>query len=156
MPRFVSQKDFNFFQHINRELLFDVVDVDVILYKIALETTAINLYGEATEKARYTGVELKALVKYPKVQPETKDGFGVDVTQNVEFRFSRSMLENVSTYPEPGDIVGYNGLFYEIDMTQDSQLVAGQPEYSTSLLCIAHLTRRSGIQIEEAGMYGGI
>ena len=63
MPRFVSQKDFNFFQHINRELLVDVVDVDVILYKIALETTAINIYGESTEKTRYTGVELKALIK---------------------------------------------------------------------------------------------
>lgn len=150
MPRFVSQRDFNFFQHINRELLVDVVDVDVILYKIALETTAINIYGESAEKARYTGVELKALVKYPKVQTDTKDGFGVDVTQNVEFRFARKLLAEVETYPEPGDVVEYNGLFYEIDMTQDSQLIAGQPEYSTSLLCLAHLTRRSGIQIEEA------
>ena len=150
MPRFVSQKDFNFFQHINREIVFDVVDVDVILYKIALETTAINIYGESTDKARYTGVELKALVKYPKVQPETKDGFGVDVTQNVEFRFVRSMLENVSTYPEQGDIVGYNGLFYEIDTSTDTQLVAGQPYNSHSIICMAHLTRRSGIQIEEA------
>ena len=150
MPRFVSQRDFNFFQHINRELLVDVVDVDVILYKIALETTAINIYGESTEKARYTGVELKALVKYPKVQTDTRDGFGVDVTQNVEFRFARRLLAEVETYPEPGDILEYNGLFYEIDMTQDSQLIAGQPEYSTSLLCLAHLTRRSGIQIEEA------
>ncbi len=150
MPRFVSQKDFNFFQHINRELLVDVVDVDVILYKIAIETTAINIYGESTEKSRYTGVELKALVKYPKVQTDTKDGFGVDITQNVEFRFARKLLQEVLTYPEPGDILEYNGLFYEIDMTQDSQLIAGQPEYSTSLLCLAHLTRRSGIQIEEA------
>lgn len=150
MPRFVSQKDFNFFQHINREIVFDVVDVDVILYKIALETTAINIYGESTEKSRYTGVELKALVKYPKVQPETKDGFGVDVTHNVEFRFVRSMLEHVATYPEPGDIVQYNGLFYEIDNTTDTQLVAGQPYNTHSLICFAHLTRRSGIQIEEA------
>ena len=150
MPRFVSQKDFNFFQHINREIVFDVVDVDVILYKIALETTAINIYGESTDKSRYTGVELKALVKYPKVQSDTKDGFGVDVTQNVEFRFVRSMLENVATHPEPGDVIGYNGLFYEIDTLTDTQLVAGQPYNSHSIICMAHLTRRSGIQIEEA------
>jgi len=150
MPRFVSQKDFTFFQHINEEIVFDVVDVDVILYKIALETTSVNLYGEATEKTRYTGVELKSLVKYPKVRPETRDGFGLDITQNVEFRFVRSMLENVAVYPEPGDIIGFNGLFYEIDNTMDSQLVAGQPYNSHSLICSAHLTRRSGIQIEEA------
>lgn len=150
MPRFVSQKDFNFFQHINREVVFDVVDVDVILYKMALETTSINIYGESTEKTRYTGVELKALVKYPKVQSETRDGFGVDTTQNVEFRFVRSMLENVATYPEPGDVVQYNGLFYEIDTLTDTQLVAGQPYNSHSIICMAHLTRRSSVQIEEA------
>jgi len=44
MPRFVSQKDFNFFQHINRELISDVVDVDVVLYKIALETKISKNY----------------------------------------------------------------------------------------------------------------
>jgi hypothetical protein len=150
MPRFVSQKDFNFFQHINRELVSDVVDVDVILYKIALETTAINLYGEATEKARYTGVELKSLVKFPKTTSSTKDGFGADVDQNVEFRFVRALLEQVSTYPEVGDIIYYDESYYEIDNVNDTQLVAGQPQYTTSILCNAHLTRRSGIQIEEA------
>ena len=150
MPRFVSQKDFNFFQHINRELISDVVDVDVVLYKIALETTAINLYGEATEKARYTGVELKSLVKFPKTISSTKDGFGADVDQNVEFRFVRALLEQVSTYPEVGDIIYYDESYYEIDNVNDTQLVAGQPQYTTSILCNAHLTRRSGIQIEEA------
>jgi hypothetical protein len=150
MPRFVSQKDFNFFQHINRELISDVVDVDVILYKIALETTAVNLYGEATEKARYTGVELKSLVKFPKTISSTKDGFGADVDQNVEFRFVRALLEQVSTYPEVGDIIYYDESYYEIDNVNDTQLVAGQPQYTTSILCNAHLTRRSGIQIEEA------
>jgi hypothetical protein len=150
MPRFVSQKDFNFFQHINRELISDVVDVDVVLYKIALETTAVNLYGEATEKARYTGVELKSLVKFPKTISSTKDGFGADVDQNVEFRFVRALLEQVSTYPEVGDIIYYDESYYEIDNVNDTQLVAGQPQYTTSILCNAHLTRRSGIQIEEA------
>lgn len=150
MPRFVSQKDFNFFQHINRELVFDVVDVDVILYKIALETTAVNVYGEATEKARYTGVELKALVKYPRLQTSTKDGFGVDATQNVEFRFVRAMLEQATTHPEVGDIVFYDDAYFEIDNVTDTQFIAGQPEYATSVICTAHLTRRSGIQIEEA------
>lgn len=154
MPRFVSQKDFNFFQHINREVVVDIVDVDVILYKIALETTSVNLYGEATEKARYTPVELKALVKYGKTEQDTKDGFGFDTTQKVEFRFVRSLLEVVNVYPEPGDIIGYNDAFYEIDNTNDVQLVAGQPFNTHSILCIAHLTRRTGIQIEEAGLYG--
>jgi hypothetical protein len=93
---------------------------------------------------------LKALVKYPKTNQDTKDGFGLDTMQNIEFRFVRSLLEQVDVYPEAGDIVSYNGLYYEIDNTNDVQLVAGQPYNTHSIICSAHLTRRSGIQIEEA------
>ena len=152
MPRFVSARDFNLFQHFNRELVSDIVDVDVILYKIVLEITSVNLYGEATEKARYTPVELKAIVKYAKTQSDTTAGFGVDVTQNVEFRFVRGLLQQVSTYPEVGDIIKYNDSYFEIDNINDTQYIAGQPQYTTSILCNAHLTRLSGLQIEEANI----
>ena len=37
MPRFVTERDFLFFQHINREVVVDVVDVEVVLYKIIQE-----------------------------------------------------------------------------------------------------------------------
>lgn len=154
MPRFVSQKDFNLFQHFNREIVTDVVDVDVILYKIALETTAVNLYGEATEKTRYTGVELKSLVKYKKNVSTSEAGFGVDIIQDVEFRFVRKLLEEVQVYPEIGDIIQYDDSYYEIDNINDTQYVAGQPYNSMSILCNAHLTRISGLNIEEVNANG--
>lgn len=154
MPRFVSQKDFNLFQHFNREIVTDVVDVDVILYKIALETTAVNLYGEATEKTRYTGVELKSLIKYKKNVSTSEAGFGVDIIQNVEFRFVRKLLEEVQVYPEIGDIIQYDDSYYEIDNINDTQYVAGQPYNSMSILCDAHLTRISGLNIEEVNANG--
>lgn len=154
MPRFVSQKDFNLFQHFNREIVTDVVDVDVILYKVALETTAVNLYGEVTEKTRYTGVELKSLIKYKKNVSTSEAGFGVDITQNVEFRFVRKLLEEVEVYPEIGDIIQYDDSYYEIDNINDTQYVAGQPYNSVSILCDAHLTRISGLNIEEVNANG--
>jgi hypothetical protein len=154
MPRFVSQKDFNLFQHFNREIVTDVVDVDVILYKVALETTAVNLYGEATEKTRYTGVELKSLIKYKKNVSTSEAGFGVDIIQNVEFRFVRKLLEEVQVYPEIGDIIQYDDSYYEIDNINDTQYVAGQPYNSMSILCDAHLTRISGLNIEEVNANG--
>lgn len=154
MPRFVSQKDFNLFQHFNREIVTDVVDVDVILYKVALETTAVNLYGEATEKTRYTGVELKSLINYKKNVSTSEAGFGVDIIQNVEFRFVRKLLEEVQVYPEIGDIIQYDDSYYEIDNINDTQYVAGQPYNSMSILCDAHLTRISGLNIEEVNANG--
>ncbi len=154
MPRFVSDRDFNLMQHFNRELLNTVVDVDIILYKIILDNTSINIYGESTNKTRYTGIELKSLVKFKKSVSDTTAGFGVDVDQGVEFRFVRKLLEEVQVYPEIGDIISYDDSYYEIDNVNDTQYVAGQPYNSISILCEAHLTRISGIIIDEINANG--
>lgn len=148
MPRFITNRDFDFFQHINKEIVRDVVDVEVILYKIIPDVASVNIYGESTSKTRYKGISLNALIKYAKTTPQG-EGFGFDAAQSVEFRFVRKLLEDVNVYPEAGDIIGYNGNFYEIDNTNEAQLIGSRPEYSHNVICEAHLTRRSGINIEE-------
>ena len=147
MPKFVSSKDFEFFQHINREISAEIVDTLVTLYKLNLDYVNTNLYGESTEKISYTGVEVPALVDY---QPNAavSDGFGIDQIQEAEFRFVRRILQERHIYPEIGDIVGYNDAFYEIDNIKETQLIAGRPAYNQSIICQSHLTRRSNIQIE--------
>lgn len=149
MSRFVTQRDFLFFQHINREIVVDVVDVEVVLYKIIQDIVNVNIYGESVSKARYRGISLNALIKYSKIQPES-EGFGYDTTQkDVEFRFVRKLLQDVDVYPDIGDIVKYNENYYEIHNTNEAQLIGGRPEYNHNVICEAHLTRRSGINIEE-------
>jgi hypothetical protein len=78
----------------------------------------------------------------------------VDIIQNVEFRFVRKLLEEVQVYPEIGDIIQYDDSYYEIDNINDTQYVAGQPYNSMSILCDAHLTRISGLNIEEVNANG--
>ena len=148
MPKFVTAKDFAFFQHINREIVDEVVDVDVVLIKIRLESTPTNIYGEALEKVHYTGIELSALISYPENEADSSAGFGVNQRQNVDFRFVRSILMNKNVYPENGDIILYNDRYYEIDNIREVQLVASRPEYNNDILCSAHLTRRTDIQLE--------
>lgn len=149
MPRFVTERDYQFFQHINKEIIIDVVDVPITLYKIILDNVSVNIYGEATSKARYKGIQLHGLVKYPKMDANMEE-FGYDVNQQgVEFRFQRKMLQDVEVYPETGDVLGYNNNFYEIDNIQESQLIAGNPLFNQSIICVAHLARRSALNIEE-------
>lgn len=149
MPRFVSERDFLFFQHINRELVIDVVDVEVIIYKMITDLVGVNIYGEATEKVRYRGISLNGLIKYQKTTP-VSDGFGYDATQDsVEFRFAKKSLQDVNVYPDVGDIIGYNGNFYEINNTNEAQLIASRPEYNHAVICETHLTRLSSINIED-------
>ena len=150
MARFVTQRDFEFIQHITRELIDETMDVAVILYKIIVASAKINIYGESVEKPRYTPVKVNAIVKYDKNTLERDEGFGSNQTQQVEFRFARRMLQDVTTYPEIGDIVGYNNHYYEIHNITETQLIAGKPGFNTALICMAHLTRRTSIDIEEA------
>lgn len=147
--KFLANTDFEFFQHVNREIATEIIETLVILYKLQLEHTSLNLYGESIEKVHYTGAELPANILYNANVATTEDGFGVDQEQEVEFRFVRRILEERHVYPEIGDIVGYNNAFYEIDNIKEVQLIAGRPEYNHAISCTAHLTRRSSIQIEE-------
>lgn len=148
MPRFVTERDFQFFQHINKEIVIDVVDLPVVLYKIIPDIVSINIYGESTSKTRYRGINLHALVQYPKTEQQS-EGFGFDSNQNVEFRFVRKLLQDVDVYPEVGDIIGYDANYYEIDNINEVQLIAGRPQFDHSVICAAHLTRRSSLNIEE-------
>tara|TARA_R110002020_G_scaffold460672_1_gene679282 strand:+ start:267 stop:725 length:459 start_codon:yes stop_codon:yes gene_type:complete len=148
MAKFVSSRDFEFFQHINKEISAEIIDTLVVLYKLNLDYVNTNIYGESTEKISYTGIELSAFIDYGPNQAVSDSGFGIDQTQEVEFRFVRSILEERHVYPEIGDIVGYNDAFYEINNTREVQLIAGRPGYNESIICETHLTRRSNIQIE--------
>lgn len=150
MARFVTQRDFEFIQHITRELIDETMDVGVVLYKIVVGSTTINIYGESTSKPRYTPVKVNAIVKYDKNTLAQDEGFGSNQDQQVEFRFARRMLQEVSTYPEIGDIVGYNNHYYEVHNITETQLIAGKPGFNTAIICMAHLTRRTSIDIEEA------
>lgn len=148
MPRFITPRDFEFLQKLNRELMGEIIDNLVILYKAHPETTKINIYGESVEKVRYTGVQLSAIVKYGDNKP-VDEGFGYDTKQDVEFHFARRLLEEVEVMPEEGDIIKFNDLYYEIFNTTETQLFGNRPEFAISLICHTYLTRKSNLNIEE-------
>jgi hypothetical protein len=150
MARFVTKRDYEFIQHITRELIDETMDVGVVLYKIVIGSTQLNIYGESIAKPRYTPVKVNAIVKYYKNSVVAGNGFGVDEQQSVEFKFARRMLQDVNTNPEIGDIVGYNNHYYEINNITETQLIAGKPQFNTAIICTAHLTRRTSIDIEGA------
>ena len=130
MAKFVGNRDFEFFQHVNRELSAEIVDTPVILYKLNLNYVNTNIYGESVEKVAYDGVELTAFVDYKGNEVITDSGFGIDSTQEVEFRFVRRILQERHVYPEIGDVIGFDDAFFEIDNTQEVQLIAGRVGYN--------------------------
>jgi len=148
MTKVLVCRDNELFKSIARELVDDVVENICVLFKVNLNETKINLYGEALNKTWHPGVKLNVLIN-KSGQTAGYEGFGADTSQNVEFRFDRWMLEEKNTYPEIGDIIFFDQSYYEIDNTTEVQFVGGLSENNFSVVCSTFMVRKSQLNIEE-------
>ena len=147
MARFALGRDIRFFEGISRELVDAVVTTAVILYKLIVEDSKTNLYGESLSKTYYQGMECNAMIQREDAQANY-EGFGSDTSQNVEFRFNKFTLEDTGFYPEIGDIIFHNNGYFEIDNVREEQLIGGRVDEKFSIICSTFMTRRSTIQTE--------
>lgn len=149
---FGSKGDFNLFVGINRELLSNVVEQEILFYKLSLDQMQANIYGEATEKVYWQAVKLNALIERGDQQIST-DEFGPDVIRSVKFNLLQQDLTDADVHPELGDIVYWMENYYEVDNVNINQLFVGKdPDYalttygpnfggSVSVMLETHLTR---------------
>lgn len=148
MARFALDRDIGFFKGISRELVDEVISNTVVLYKLVIENTKTNLYGESLSKTYYQGVEVTGIPDRAETEFNYEE-FGPDGDQSVVFRFNRFTLEEKEFYPEVGDIVYHNNAYFEIDSVREDQLIGGRPDEKFSIVCETFMTRRSTIQTED-------
>lgn len=148
--RFTTIQDWNTVNLINQELVNILVDTPVVLYKVQQVLTKKNIYDEAPNKVWYQGVQIPCLyLRLPR--DVTEDMQTVNVEQPCEFRFLRYELQLRNIYPEIGDYVLFSGLtneYYEIDKINENQLWAGQDTEVHSIVCGAHLTTKTTLQLD--------
>ncbi len=150
---FGSNRDFDLLVNINRELLKDVVEQEILYYKISLEDSISNLYGEALDKTYWSPLLLNCLITRGD-QVITSDDFGPDLSREASFAFIRQDLEDVSVVPEVGDILVWHEDYYEVDTVRENQLFVGRDKTynlnqygsrfgsSLSIIVDCHQTRR--------------
>ena len=149
-PFFIPQKEFDLINQMNEELIDEIVGQSVDIYKVNVENTDENIYGESTTKYFDVGFRVNCLILYN--EPEIiQDEFGPDKNASIEMYFQRENLSSGSLnfYPEIGDIVDWNDYYWEINGTTEPQLVAGHPNYKHQIKATAHRSRLSSLQIEE-------
>ena len=151
MSIFGSKKDFALITKMNRALLRDIIEQEVGYYKISLEDTFANIYGESLEKVYNDPVLLQCILTRGD-QVITSDDFGPDLQRNVSFAFLRQDLVDIQLVPEVGDIIMLNEDYYEVDVVRENQFFFGKDTNynygrsgahgsSISIVCDAHLTR---------------
>lgn len=157
---FGSNRDFNLLVNINRELLSDIVEQEILYYKFDLLNTEANLYGESTIKSYYNPVKLNCLITRGD-QVVNVDDFGPDLSREASFAFLREDLSDVQVVPEVGDIIVWHNDYYEVDTVRENQLFLGRDNNynlesrtsqfgsTLSIIVDCHQTRRERTGIEE-------
>ena len=167
MALFGTARDASLIRSINRELIHSILSIEVELYKLSLENTAINIYNESNSKTYFNPVKMCCILN--KQSPEAEDGdFGIDFTRTVQFGFLRDDLKDIEMSLETGDIISWDSNYFEIDNVKGSQYWMGRNEetllaftsneidehgYSVSIICESHQVRISTLQLTDTN-YG--
>ena len=149
-PFFTPQKEIDTIDSMNEELIDEIIGQSVDIYKVSIDNTDENVYGESTTKYYEVGFRVNCLILFNEPEVE-QDEFGMDEKSDIEMYFQRNNLSSGSLnfYPEMGDIVDWNDYYWEINGTTEPQLIAGHPGYKHSITATAHRARLSSLQIEE-------
>ena len=92
MALFGTQRDVSLIRNLNRELLGDIITQQCAVYKLNLEETRVNIYGESSGAKYYQDPILLNVLLERGDQTYSSGDMGVDYTRDLEFRFFRQDL----------------------------------------------------------------
>ena len=153
--RFLPQRDLNVFERVNKELIGDlqhgkegIINQEVVLYKVSVQDTKTNMYGEAQGGKKWKdGIKFACLVDAEDFD-YNNDEFGADEQQNATFNILRQTLIDLSVVPEIGDVFEWNWAYFEVNSINENQLIGGQQDNNWAVTCNAYRVKFSGLNIE--------
>tara|TARA_R110001592_G_scaffold166801_1_gene401999 strand:- start:795 stop:1316 length:522 start_codon:yes stop_codon:yes gene_type:complete len=163
MALFGGQRDAKFLAAVNSELLNAVIDTEIEFYKLVVESSNSNIYGESESKSYYDSILIPCLITKDD-KSANMDDYGHTYTRSSKFAISRDILVKADFYPEVGDIVFWDNEYFEVDNVDANQYFAGKnPDtwpngdshgYSVSIVIDAHATRQTPQAIKDI-RFGG-
>ena len=152
MALFGGQRDAKFLASINSELINAIIDTEIEFYKLVVESSNSNLYGESESKSYYDSILIPCLITKDD-KNSNMDDYGHTYTRTSKFAIARDILVTADFYPEVGDIVFWDNEYFELDNVDANQYFVGKnPEtwpngsdhgYSVSVVVDAHTTRQT-------------
>ena len=161
MALYGGARDISLFQKVNRELMGNIITQQCVYYKLRLNETKVNMYGEAAGARYYKEpVIFNVLIERGDQEYPDDDLLGVGYNRSLDFKFFREDLIDADVVPEVGDII----MYYEVDSTIGNQLFVGKdPRYpyntnplnpgledfgaNLSIICKTHYTPADKVQI---------
>jgi hypothetical protein len=149
--RYFSQRDLNMINSLNGELMGNIIENLVQIFKICPNETKTNIYGETSSESGkwyFPAVQVSALVERTDMETQMDD-FGVSRNQDYTFKMREKMMRQLEFYPEIGDVIFFNDRYYEVDSVVSEQLLGGQSDKNHSIICNGHYTKYTSLNILE-------
>jgi len=151
-------RDIRLFQSLNKELLNNIIDTKVDIFRFNLEETNSNVYGESDNKVYKQPIRVNCLIQVDE-QSSNYDEVGYNIEQTFRFAFLRDELIKLNLIFEAGDLVHWNNNFYELDHKIENQLfMKRNPNtnkdlgnlygWNISVIFTGHMTERNKLNIE--------
>lgn len=152
MALFGGIRDARFLASINAEIINAIVDTEIEFFKLNVEQSKSNIYGESERKSYYDSILIPCIITKDE-KSNNMDDYGHTYSRTGKFAISRDLLEKIGLYPQPGDIILWDNEYFEIDGVDANQYFTGKnPEtwpngsshgYSVSIVCDAHVTAQT-------------
>jgi hypothetical protein len=127
MAIFGGSRDIDTFKIMSKELLNNIITQQIGYYKIVLNDTPANIYGESLTKNFIGPVLINCLIERGDFDSSIPDQ-GLDIDRAVTFRFLKDMIVDANIVPEIGDVIMYNELYYQVDNVNTNQLIVGKDD----------------------------
>jgi hypothetical protein len=148
--RYVSARDLKLFNSINTELMNEIIENFVQIFKVATDQTLTNIYGESAQNGKvfFPGVNISSIIEHPDTT-NNDEGFGPDRIKNTRFRLHELMCKEATIYPEVGDIISWDDQYFEINNVTQEQHLGGQFTKSHSIIVDTHTTKLGRLNVQE-------
>ena len=163
MALFGSSRDVSLIKSLNRELINRFIDIEIGLYKLNLQITGQNIYGESNNKTYYQPVRLHCLISRED-RTIVGDDFGLDTARISTFAFFKPDIEAKNVFIDVGDIIEHDRSMYQVDnITYAQEYFAGKDEATDlgyvlgergsfgldlSIVVEAHITKHTSLNLE--------
>jgi len=163
MALFAGGRDASLIRKLNTELMRRWIDTEIEFYKLSMNDTQDNIYMESDSKKYFQPVKFHCTAQKDPREIAASE-VGLDSNRLGVFSFIRNDLKDASIVIEIGDLIWWDGDYYEIDVVGATNYWSGRnPEtllgttsgeidefgYSISVVCEAHVTRRNRVSIVE-------
>ena len=135
MPIYFSDIDVKTLKNISEQLVQNIMDVEVLYFKLNPQKMESNIYGQAKKKtvSYYPGILIKCLVFH---NPHDIGYQNVYTYKDyTTFKFLNSTLQKHNLYPEIGDVIEWDNLFWEITKITQQQLIGNRTDLEWSKIC---------------------